>query len=64
MFCSKRGTETLDDSQFCRKCGKALSVAPSGKVTVGNFSVNLPSDAATYFLVFDNRFSLLSKKEG
>jgi hypothetical protein len=39
-------------------------VAPSGKVTVGNFSVNLPSDAATYFLVFDNRFSLLSKKEG
>lgn len=35
----------------------------SGKVTVGNFSVNLPSDAATYYLVFDNRFSLLSKKE-
>ena len=26
MFCSKCGTETPDDSQFCRKCGKALSV--------------------------------------
>jgi zinc-ribbon domain len=35
----------------------------SGKVTVGNFSVNLPSDAGTYYLVLDNRFSLLSKKE-
>jgi zinc ribbon protein len=35
----------------------------SGKTTVGNFSVNLPSDAANYYLVFDNRFSLFSKKE-
>jgi len=35
----------------------------SGKATVGNFSVNLPSEARTYYLVFDNRFSLLSKKE-
>ena len=35
----------------------------SGKVTVGNFSVNLPTDAGTYYLVFDNRFSLLSNKE-
>ena len=35
----------------------------SGKVTVGKFSVTLPSDAGTYYLVLDNRFSLLSKKE-
>ena len=35
----------------------------SEKVTVGNFSVNLPSDSGIYYLVFDNRFSLLSKKE-
>jgi hypothetical protein len=34
----------------------------SGKVTVGNLNVNLPSDAGTYYLVFDNRFSLLSEK--
>lgn len=25
MFCPKCGTETPDDSQFCRKCGNALS---------------------------------------
>lgn len=35
----------------------------SGRVTVGSFSVNLPSDEGTYYLVVDNRFSLLSKKE-
>jgi len=35
----------------------------SGKVTVGNFNVNLPSGSGTYYLVVDNRFSLLSKKE-
>lgn len=26
----------------------------SGKVTVGNISVNLPADAGTYYLVFNN----------
>jgi len=34
----------------------------SGRVTVGNFNVDLPDGAGTYDLVFDNRFSLLSKK--
>jgi len=34
----------------------------SGKVTVGTLNVTLPSDAGTYYLVFNNRFSLLSQK--
>jgi hypothetical protein len=34
----------------------------SGKVTVGSLNVNLPADAATYYLVFNNRFSLLVRK--
>jgi hypothetical protein len=34
----------------------------SGKVTVGNLNLTLPSDAGSYYLVFDNRFSLLSQK--
>jgi zinc-ribbon domain len=34
----------------------------SGKVTVSNVAVNLPSDSGTYYFVFDNRFSLLSEK--
>ncbi len=29
MFCPKCGTETLDDSQFCRKCGQGLAVVAS-----------------------------------
>jgi hypothetical protein len=31
-------------------------------VTVGTIDVNLPSDTATYYLVFNNRFSLFPKK--
>lgn len=27
MFCRKCGTETSDDSQFCRKCGLGLAVS-------------------------------------
>lgn len=34
----------------------------SGKVTVGKISVSLPADAGTYYLVFNNKFSLLSSK--
>jgi hypothetical protein len=34
----------------------------SGKVTVGNLNLTLPPDAGSYYLVFDNRFSLLSQK--
>ncbi len=34
----------------------------SGKVTIGNISVSLPANAGTYYLVFNNKFSLLSPK--
>jgi len=34
----------------------------SGKVTVGTLNVNLPADAGTYYLVFNNRFSLLTQR--
>jgi zinc-ribbon domain len=34
----------------------------TGKVTVGNLNVNLPADAGTYYLVFNNRFALLAQK--
>lgn len=30
MFCHKCGTETPDDSQFCRKCGQSLGAASAG----------------------------------
>jgi hypothetical protein len=34
----------------------------SGKITVGSLNVNLPADAGTYYLVFNNKFSLLNPK--
>jgi hypothetical protein len=34
----------------------------SGKVTMGSMEINLPSGAGTYYLVFNNKFSLLSPK--
>lgn len=34
----------------------------SGRVTVGNISTRLPSGMGTYYLVFNNKFSLLSQK--
>jgi hypothetical protein len=34
----------------------------SGKVTVGTINANLPADAGTYYLVFNNRFSLLTQR--
>jgi hypothetical protein len=43
-----------------RHAAKALY--SSGKVTVGTLNVNLPADAGTYYLVFNNRFSLLAQK--
>jgi len=34
----------------------------SGKITVGSLNVNLPADVGTYYLVFNNKFSLLTQK--
>lgn len=43
MFCNKCGTEVPDDSQFCRKCGKALSAAP---VSTGGGAAAAPARVA------------------
>ena len=43
-----------------RHAAKALY--SSGKVTVGTLNVNLPADAGTYYVVFNNRFSLLTQR--
>jgi hypothetical protein len=40
----------------------ARSIYNSGRVTVGTLNVNLPADAGTYYLVFNNRFSLLTQR--
>jgi len=40
----------------------AKSFYSSGKVTVGTLNVNLPADAGTYYVVFNNRFSLLTQR--
>jgi hypothetical protein len=34
----------------------------SGRVTVGDIDATLPNDAATYYLVFNNKFSLITPK--
>jgi hypothetical protein len=40
----------------------ARSYYSSGRVMVGSFNVNLPNTAGNYYLIFDNRFSMLSPK--
>src|SRR4029077_16165555 len=45
VFCAKCGTETPDDSQFCRKCGQALGAVPAsgGAVAVAPAPVPIPA---------------------
>ncbi len=54
----------LDEVQFAnwqnRRQFQAAYV--SGRVTSGSISVTLPQGPATYFVVFSNRFSLISNK--
>jgi hypothetical protein len=54
----------LDEVQFAnwqnRRRFEAAYV--SGRVTSGTISVSLPQGPATYFVVFSNRFSLISNK--
>jgi zinc-ribbon domain len=40
----------------------AKTLYNSGKVTVGTLNINLPADAGTYYLVFNNRFAILAQK--
>lgn len=40
----------------------AASLYNSGKITMGTINVSLASNAGTYYLVFNNKFSLLSRK--
>jgi len=54
VFCPKCGTELADDSQYCRKCGKGVSVSsPSGGAAAAvapapiATSTNAPSKAET-----------------
>jgi hypothetical protein len=54
----------LDEAQFdlWKNRQKFAAAYQSGRVTSGQLQVNLPSRPGTYFLVFSNRFSLLSNK--
>lgn len=50
MFCPKCGTESLDDSQFCRKCGNALATGSSVSVAPASDRTK-PSRVALFFAV-------------
>jgi hypothetical protein len=51
-----------DDFVNFKNGHNAQSFYASGKVTRGSISARLPNGAGTYYLVFDNRFSLLTPK--
>lgn len=54
----------LDQDQFTNwQNGHATpTYYNSGKVTVGDMNAVLPNDAGTYYLVFNNKFSLITPK--
>ena len=54
----------LSDSQYTnwQNGHSTTTFYNSGKVTVNDMNVTLPSDAGTYYLVFNNKFSLFSPK--
>jgi predicted nucleic acid-binding Zn ribbon protein len=54
----------LDQDQFTNwQNGHATpTYYNSGKVTVGDMNTVLPNDAGTYYLVFNNKFSLITPK--
>src|SRR3954465_5144377 len=54
----------LEASQFqnWEKRNKFTVAYQSGRVTSDKLSLDLPAEAGTYYLVFSNRFSLISNK--
>jgi len=54
----------LDETQFAnwQNRQKFEAAYVSGRVTSGKISVNLPAARGTYFVVFSNRFSIISNK--
>ena len=54
----------FDDNSFTAWQDRhvAVPIYNSGRVTEGNIKVSLPAGAGTYWLVFNNRFSLVSAK--
>lgn len=53
---------SADDFVNWQNRHEAKTFYNSGKVTVGTIDVNLPTDAGTYYLVFNNRFAILAPK--
>ncbi|MHB8217081.1 MAG: zinc ribbon domain-containing protein [Candidatus Sulfotelmatobacter sp.] len=53
---------SADDFVNWQNRHEAKTFYNSGKVTVGTINVNLPDDAGTYYLVFNNRFAILAQK--
>jgi hypothetical protein len=53
---------SADDFVNWQNRHEAKTFYNSGKVTVGTINVNLPADAGTYYLVFNNRFAILAQK--
>ncbi|MGD0163715.1 MAG: hypothetical protein ABSB39_14710 [Candidatus Sulfotelmatobacter sp.] len=53
---------SADDFVNWQNRHEAKTFYNSGKVTVGTLNVNLPADAGTYYLVFNNRFAILAQK--
>ena len=54
----------LEETQFLnwQNRHKFLPLYQSGRITADRIRVSLPADAATYVMVFNNRFSLMSSK--
>jgi zinc-ribbon domain len=53
---------SADDFVNWQNRHEAKTLYNSGKVTIGTLNINLPADAGTYYLVFNNRFAILAQK--
>jgi zinc-ribbon domain len=53
---------SADDFVNWQNRHEAKTLYNSGKVTVGTLNINLPAEAGTYYLVFNNKFAILAQK--